>query len=101
MGSYKSNYKVIDWSKGPKYVEKMRIYHGPKDQKGVVYVKDIEPYQNVVNGGWITSRSQHRAFLREHDLIEVGNEKIRPKKPEPMPDARIIMSQIYDKLANR
>lgn len=40
-------------------------------------VADIEPYQAVGPdaGRWITSRSQHRAYLREHNLIEVGNER--------------------------
>lgn len=39
---------------------------------------DIEPYQAVTGdmaGKWITSRSEHREFLRRNNLIEVGNEK--------------------------
>lgn len=46
---------------------------------------DIEPYKNIVNGGVITSRSHHRAFLREHRLIEVGNERMEPRKPTNVP----------------
>ena len=38
-------------------------------------MRDIEPYQNVKNFGWIQSRSQHKEFLRKHNLIEVGNEQ--------------------------
>jgi hypothetical protein len=46
-------------------------------QKAPRVVGDIEPYQTVGPdaGRWITSRSQHRAYLREHNLIEVGNER--------------------------
>jgi hypothetical protein len=38
-------------------------------------MKDIEPYQNMKDFGWITSRSQHREFLRKNNFIEVGNEQ--------------------------
>tara|TARA_R100001369_G_scaffold8489_1_gene20780 strand:- start:141 stop:353 length:213 start_codon:yes stop_codon:yes gene_type:complete len=38
-------------------------------------MKDIEPYQNMKDLGWIQSRSQHREFLRKHNVIEVGNEQ--------------------------
>ena len=41
----------------------------------VHYVQgDIEPYQSMADGSMITSRSHHRAHLRRHGLIEVGNE---------------------------
>ena len=38
---------------------------------------DIQPYQAAgpEYGKWITSRSQHREYLRKHNLIEVGNER--------------------------
>ena len=40
-------------------------------------IGDIEPYQAVgpEYGKVITSRSHHREYLRQHNLIEVGNEK--------------------------
>jgi hypothetical protein len=37
-------------------------------------MKDIEGYQSQVTGQWIGSRSQHREHLKEHRLVEVGNE---------------------------
>jgi len=40
---------------------------------------DIQPYQSQCDGSWITSRSQHRAHLKQHGVIEMGNEK--PKAP--------------------
>lgn len=41
-------------------------------------IPDIEPYKAVTGdmaGKWITSRKQHRDFLKRNDLVEVGNEK--------------------------
>lgn len=36
---------------------------------------DIKPYQSVITGEYITSRSHHRAHLKQHNAIEVGSEK--------------------------
>lgn len=47
---------------------------------------DIQPYRSMCDGSWITSRSQHRAHLKQHGVIEVGNEKIKPS-PSVIPDA--------------
>tara|TARA_R100001129_G_scaffold2426_4_gene2495 strand:- start:149 stop:358 length:210 start_codon:yes stop_codon:yes gene_type:complete len=38
-------------------------------------MRDIEPYQNMKDRGWITSRSQHREFLRKNNFVEIGNEQ--------------------------
>jgi len=38
-------------------------------------MRDIEPYQNMKDRGWITSRSQHREFLARNGFVEVGNEQ--------------------------
>jgi hypothetical protein len=35
---------------------------------------DLQPYQSMVTGEMVTSRSRHRQILREHRLVEVGNE---------------------------
>lgn len=48
-----------------------------KQQKvilGCYLVNDIEPYQSMIDGTMITSRSQHRAHLKEHGATELGNE---------------------------
>ena len=44
---------------------------------------DIHPYISQIDGRVIHSRSDHRAHLKAHGCIEVGNEKLTPKKPEP------------------
>lgn len=41
-------------------------------------IADIQPYQSMVTGETIHSRSQHRAHLKQHGKIEVGNEKFEP-----------------------
>lgn len=45
---------------------------------------EIEPYQSMVDGTWITSRTQHREHLRRHGCVEVGNEL--PAKPRGIPE---------------
>jgi len=37
-------------------------------------ISDIQPYKSHVTGKMISSRSAHKAELREHGLVEVGNE---------------------------
>jgi putative FmdB family regulatory protein len=49
---------------------------------------DINPYQAVAGdraGQWITSRSEHREYLKRNRLVEVGNEPIRPIKNDFRP----------------
>jgi len=44
---------------------------------------DIQGYQSMQTGEWIGSRSAHRKHLKEHRLIELGNEKIKaPEQPK-------------------
>ena len=45
-----------------------------EDASGVLIVPDIAPYQSMITGEMITSRSKHREHLRQHDCFEVGNE---------------------------
>jgi hypothetical protein len=51
-------------------------------------IADIEPYQSMVTGEMIGGRRQHREHLRQHGLVEIGNETqhLRPWKPEPKID---------------
>jgi hypothetical protein len=37
---------------------------------------DIAGYQSMATGEWINSRSTHREHLKQHGLIEIGNEKM-------------------------
>ena len=46
-------------------------------RSGPYIIGDIKPYQAVgpEYGKVISSRSQHKEYLRRHNLIEVGNER--------------------------
>ena len=45
---------------------------------------DIQPYKSMIDGSMITSRSHHRNHLKDHNCIEVGNEKMDSKPPAPV-----------------
>ena len=56
--------------------------HGPMDRiisAPAMVMPDIQPYRAIVDGSTISSRAQHREYLRKHGLIEVGNEG-KPKQ---------------------
>lgn len=42
---------------------------------------DIKGYKSMQTGEWIGGRRQHREHLKQHRLIEIGNEPIRERKP--------------------
>lgn len=46
---------------------------------------DIQGYKSMATGEYIGSRSAHRAHLKQHELIEIGNEKLTPQKPKSDP----------------
>jgi hypothetical protein len=46
-------------------------------RKGPYIQSDIAPYRSVITQEPITSRSEHRAHLRQHGCVEVGNEAPR------------------------
>lgn len=98
--SYRDNFKQIKWSND--HIYKGRYYFCPRYiNKSLVVIRDIEPYKNMVDGKLIKSRREHREFLKAYDLIELGNDKFPERKPEPLPDVRVTMSEVYEKLRNR
>lgn len=50
---------------------------------GYYVMGDIQPYQSMIDGSYIESRSKHRQHLKAHGCIEVGNEKQQVKAPTP------------------
>jgi hypothetical protein len=85
---YKSKFDSIDWSTkgesklvkietatGSKYVHPDSLKEKPKTHH---IMPDMQPYKAVAGdmaGKYITSRSQHREFLRRNNFQEIGNEK--------------------------
>ena len=60
-------------------------YQGPQ-QAGFFVMGDITPYKSMVTGEMIQGRRQHREHLRQHNVVEVGNELDRkPQKSAETP----------------
>ena len=71
---------------------------------GVQIMSDIQPYKSMADGTIISSRSHHRAHLRRHNCIEVGNEKM---ESAPRPTAiksdnrRRMLHQLTENMTDR
>lgn len=64
-------------------VERDVWYANRAEVNAPMVMPDIQPYQSMATGEMITSRSHHRAHLKQHRLIEYGNEKIpTPQAPK-------------------
>ena len=67
-------------------------------------MSDIQPYISQVDGSVIESRSKHKAHLKQHRMIELGNDVPKQHKQADMStqskDARkrAIAEQVYSKL---
>lgn len=46
----------------------------PKGKQAPMVMGDIQPYISQIDGSLIESRSKHRAHLKAHNCIEIGNE---------------------------
>jgi len=60
-----------------------------QENRAPMVMGDLQPYQSMATGEMVTSRSRHREILRQHNLIEVGNETSYLKsKPITTPAGR-------------
>jgi hypothetical protein len=77
-------------------------YYQRQDINAPMVIGDIQPYQSMIDGRMITSRSQHRSHLKQHGMIEIGNEtKHLTNKPRQTNDnarKEQIARQVYEKL---
>ena len=73
-----------------KLVEKSEYYAEPV-APGIM--PDILPYQSMADGSMITSRSQHRAHLRQHNCIEIGNETMETKPTQGKDTRREVLRE--------
>ena len=79
-------------------------YQAPKesDLGRPMVIRDIDPYQNMIDGRIISSRSEHRELLKRHNCVEVGNEKMETKVVAPKTNRReIIAKQLGDMSDNQ
>lgn len=58
---------------------KQKLEMQPREANMVM--SDIEPYISQVDGSVIGSRSRHKEHLRQHRMIELGNDYIKQNKP--------------------
>lgn len=61
-------------------------------------IPDIQPYKSMATGEMIMGRGQHKRHLKQHGLIEVGNEPIKEQKRDTYDSnavKEIIARQIY------
>ena len=87
---------------GDRLVEKIPV----KKSREHYVQDDIKPYESMITGQMITSRSQHRRHLKAHRCIEVGNEEMHNSKPREFKSNRreILREQLANmthKDANR
>lgn len=90
------------------YINGEAIEKGEYDAEPAAHyvINDIQPYQSMIDGSMITSRSRHREHLQAHGCIEVGNEKMQNRAPAPVESQRrdILRQQVGNmthKEANR
>jgi hypothetical protein len=57
----------------------------PPPRRGPYIMSDIREYRSAITAEVISSRSMHRAHLRAHGCIEVGNEMPRVSREAPPP----------------
>lgn len=72
-------------------------YYGSSAQVNAPMVQpDIAGYKSMVTGEWIGSRSSHRQHLKQHRLVEIGNEiKAHTTKQAPKVDREAIKRDIH------
>jgi hypothetical protein len=79
-----------------------KLAMAPKETAMVM--SDINGYVSQVDGTWIKSRSQHRSHLKQHRMIELGNDVPMHHKQADMSTKsqesrkRDIAEQVYQKL---
>lgn len=62
---------------------------------------ELAPYQSMITGEMIDGRAAHRAHLKAHGVIEVGNETqaLKPKPTTPPAGRKEILARVaYEKL---
>ena len=75
-----------------------------KRRDAAMVMSDIDGYVSQVDGTWIKSRSHHRSHLKQHGMIELGNDvpmqhkKIELDRKSNEARKRQIAEMAYEKL---
>ena len=58
----------------PEAEEAWKLKQEMTHREAPMVISDIEGYVSQVDGTWIKSRSHHRSHLKQHRMIELGND---------------------------
>lgn len=59
-------------------------------------MSDLQPYRSMIDGTMIESRSKHREHLKDHGMIELGNEKpAPPRRTEVKDDIKKDLHEVF------
>lgn len=72
-------------------------------EAGYYVIPDVQPFQSMIDGTIINSRSEYRSHLKQHGCIEVGNDSsvsnpVRKPLNSPAGLKETIARQVYEKL---
>jgi hypothetical protein len=65
----------------PEAEEAWKIKEAMTKKQAPMVMSDIGGYISQIDGSWIESRSKHKAHLKQHGMIELGNDPITQHKP--------------------
>jgi hypothetical protein len=80
---YAPNGRLVAEYKGGECVYFDADYYDAQNSRLHV-IPDIQPYKSMIDGSMITSRSVHRAHLKQHGCVEVGNDSSLRATPKPI-----------------
>ena len=66
------------WHDSNDWPEECNGHFRPSGSKSHQVMSDLKEYTSVITGERIGGRKQHRDHLKAHNMVEVGNEKIKP-----------------------
>jgi hypothetical protein len=78
-------------------------YYSREVVNAPMVMADIQPYKSMINGEMITSRSQHRSHLKQHGMVEIGNEvkAHMATKQSPQPDRAGIRRDLIETMRRK
>jgi len=60
------------WARKCAMDDKVSCLYGKEQNMGII--PDIQPYKSMITGEIIHSRTRHKTHLKDHNVVEVGNE---------------------------
>jgi hypothetical protein len=82
-------------------VDKAEHFAKQAEANAPYVIGEIQPYQSMITGEMIDGRAAHRAHLKAHGVIEVGNETqaLKPRPITPPAGRKEILARVaYEKL---